>query len=114
LGIGILHHQARLVVVMTNMLVFAILGDDVGQIALLFRDFPVRVGVCDDRRIGHLARQTFKARLDIIESLRVLHYAMTSSPPCRASSAMAPSKAWIATAVCSSDGGCVVTRCSQS
>ena len=37
---------------------------------------------------------------------------MTSSPPCLASSAMAPSSAWIATAACSSDGGLVVMRCS--
>ena len=36
---------------------------------------------------------------------------MTSSPPCLASSAMAPSSARMATAACSSEGGLVVMRC---
>ncbi len=40
-------------------------------------------------------------------------YAMTSSPPCDVSSAMAWSRAQMATSVCSLDGGCVVMRCSQ-
>ena len=38
---------------------------------------------------------------------------MTSSPPCDSSSAMAPSRAWMATAAWSSAGGLVVMRCSH-
>ncbi len=73
------------------------------------------VGVADHGGIGHLPVQLVEALFELFEFLSELHggfHAMTSSPPCDFSSAMAPSSAWMATAACSSDGGLVVMRCS--
>src|SRR5262249_55059880 len=110
---GFVEHAARFGEIFICGFPFAILANDILKLALSFGDLAVLGVVVDDGRVRHLRGQVFKFALGLIELLGILHYAITSSPPCLASSAMAPSSAWIATSACESSGCLVVMRWSQ-
>ena len=96
---------------------FAILGDNVRRDRCgSFETFQVLLAIADNGGVRHLFGQFLKMRLDLLEFLPVLPdaHAITSSPPCFVSSAIAPFSASMATLTSSSDGGFVVIRCVQS
>ena len=56
-----------------NLLPLAILCDDFAQLALLLGSLAVALVIADEFRVGHLARQVFKARLDAVQLFLILH-----------------------------------------
>src|SRR5947209_7868403 len=113
LAVGILKHGPGLRKTVLDLLPLSIFGDYLGNLALGFGDVAVLVRIADHGRIGHLASELVEALFKLFELRNELHggiqaslrrsaYAITSSPPCDASTAMAPSRARMATAVWSS------------
>ena len=56
-----------------HVLPLAILGDDLGQLALRLGGLAILLGIADHGGIGHLARQFLEARFDLVELVRELH-----------------------------------------
>ena len=114
IGVGFILHPLRFGQVLADLFPLPIFRDRFFQIVAGFRDLAVLRGIVEDRGVHHLRGQLFKAPLNPVQSMLIVHaQAIISSPPCLASSAIAPFKAWIATAACESSGGLVVMRWSH-
>ena len=67
IGIGLVQHGSAPARVGRRLLVFAVLRDDFGQIAVRLGDFAILLAVADDGGIGHLRGQFFEMLFDLVE-----------------------------------------------
>ncbi len=94
-GIGLVQHRLGLGQLVGRFAIVAVLRHHIGKIAVRFRDFAILLAVADYGGIRHLRGEFLEMLFELIEFAGVFHcsddaQAMTSSPPCFASSAIAP------------------------